>query len=531
MIIVVGSGPAGVSAAQALLDQGLAVTMLDAGQELEPEFARRVAALRTVEPRLWKGERVEFLRNNVAPDHKGIGVKHAYGSDFPYRHEERIATITRANASTGPSLARGGLSNVWGASILPCRQKDIGDWPITLKDLEPHYRAVLTGMGVSGREDGLAKVFPLYTDAPRPLRASRQGAGLLAAMEARRDELERAGVYFGAARLAARAEAREGRSGCVYCGLCMYGCPHELIYNSAATLDELRRNPSFSYEPGVVVGRVEERGPQVRLFATAVETGEPRTFSAERVYLACGPIATTRVLLESLGAFDTPVRMLDSCYFLMPFLRYRAVKDVAGEQLHTMAQVFIEILDPEVSPHTVHLQVYTYNDMYEAGVRGLLGPLAGLAAPLANAAISRLLVALCYLHSDFSPGMSLTLGRDDAAPSGRVLAIEGERLGDITRRSIARVTKKLSGCRKALRARPVGLLTHITAPGRGYHSGGTFPMQATPGPMQCDVLGRPTGFQRVHAVDATVFPSIPATTITLSVMANAHRIASRYNDA
>jgi hypothetical protein len=30
--------------------------------------------------------------------------------------------------------------------------------------------------------------------------------------------------------------------------------------------------------------------------------------------------------------------------------------------------------------------------------------------------------------------------------------------------------------------------------------------------------------QRVHAVDATVLPSIPATTITFSAMANAFRI-------
>jgi choline dehydrogenase-like flavoprotein len=31
---------------------------------------------------------------------------------------------------------------------------------------------------------------------------------------------------------------------------------------------------------------------------------------------------------------------------------------------------------------------------------------------------------------------------------------------------------------------------------------------------------------RVHLVDASVLPSIPATSITFSVMANAHRIAS-----
>ena len=32
--------------------------------------------------------------------------------------------------------------------------------------------------------------------------------------------------------------------------------------------------------------------------------------------------------------------------------------------------------------------------------------------------------------------------------------------------------------------------------------------------------------ERVHVVDASVFPSLPATTITLSVMANAHRIGA-----
>jgi choline dehydrogenase-like flavoprotein len=63
-------------------------------------------------------------------------------------------------------------------------------------------------------------------------------------------------------------------------------------------------------------------------------------------------------------------------------------------------------------------------------------------------------------------------------------------------------------------------------PGRSFHSGGTFPMRRSPSSLETDVYGCPDGFSRVHAVDSTVFPSVPATTITLSVMANAHRIAS-----
>jgi choline dehydrogenase-like flavoprotein len=49
-------------------------------------------------------------------------------------------------------------------------------------------------------------------------------------------------------------------------------------------------------------------------------------------------------------------------------------------------------------------------------------------------------------------------------------------------------------------------------------------MRAQPGKFESDVLGRPQGWTRVHTVDASVLPAVPATTITFSVMANAHRI-------
>ena len=62
-------------------------------------------------------------------------------------------------------------------------------------------------------------------------------------------------------------------------------------------------------------------------------------------------------------------------------------------------------------------------------------------------------------------------------------------------------------------------------PGDGNHIGGTFPMSSHPGPQETDVYGRPYGFDRVHVVDASVLPSLSATTITYTAMANASRIA------
>ena len=51
------------------------------------------------------------------------------------------------------------------------------------------------------------------------------------------------------------------------------------------------------------------------------------------------------------------------------------------------------------------------------------------------------------------------------------------------------------------------------------------------GPFESDVLGRPHGLSRIHLVDSTTFPTIPSTTITFTVMANAHRIATAAGEA
>ncbi len=61
--------------------------------------------------------------------------------------------------------------------------------------------------------------------------------------------------------------------------------------------------------------------------------------------------------------------------------------------------------------------------------------------------------------------------------------------------------------------------------GRGYHSGATVPMAKAPGKWQSDVWGRPARAQRVHCVDASVWTDIPSGPVTLTAMANAHRIA------
>jgi choline dehydrogenase-like flavoprotein len=125
--------------------------------------------------------------------------------------------------------------------------------------------------------------------------------------------------------------------------------------------------------------------------------------------------------------------------------------------------------------------------------------------------------------------LKLTLSRAHDG-NGRELILEGAKPGPRTVDAIARATRKLRHQRKATGAFPLERFLEIGAPGRGFHTGGSFPMRNNPSGFESDVLGRPCGFKRVHVVDSSVFPSIPATTITLSAMANARRIAGRHDE-
>ncbi|MFO1489297.1 MAG: hypothetical protein U1F65_12550 [Verrucomicrobiota bacterium] len=518
---VIGSGPAGVACAHGLLERGATVKMLDAGLALEPERAGLVAEMRKLSPTAWTAEQLRRLKAGMQSSAKGIPLKLAFGSDYPYRETDRHLPADYRHVALRPSLARGGFSSVWGAAMMPYSAADVAGWPVGLNDLAEHYQAVAQLTGLSATRDDLEKLFPLPAGDFAALKLSHQANRFLANLAAHRDVLRQDGIVFGQARLAVQVATKE-KPGCVYCGQCMYGCPYGYIYNSEDTLRQLQRHPNFSYQTDVVVTRLREHAGGVNIKGCDRKTGAPFQTDASRVHLAAGVIPTTRLLLRSEERYGQPVTIKDSQYFLFPLLLARGSGDVRQESLHTLSQLFVEILDPEVSPRSVHLQVYSYNDLVGQAVRKSFGPLAAPLELLARGLERRLLIVQGYLHSDFSSRIALTLQRGE--PDRMLLAAEPN---PATRPTIRRVVGKLRRHAARLGAVPLSPMLQIAEAGRGFHSGGSFPMSANCGVGQSDVLGRPHGWSRVHAVDASVMPDIPATQITYSVMANARRIGAQ----
>ncbi len=519
-IIVVGSGPASVACARALVDKGMEVTMLDAGVDLEPARQELVDRMRVAPFEGWGPESIAVLKESAGATTTGLPMKRLYGSDFPYRE---VPTIQAERATTFSSFARGGLSNVWGAAVLPYLPTDISDWAIAPDALSEAYKAVFKFVPLSAKRDDLEEMFPLHSETYAALRPSRQAEDVLETMNRHRDRLRERGFVFGTSRVAVQAEptARNAK-GCTYCGLCMYGCPYDLIYKSPQSLDAT--SDKIHYVPNVVVDRVEEIKGKVVVHAHGLHDKNPLEYKADRVFLGCGVLQTAKVMLQSLDATSHALTLRDSQYFLLPVVGLRGGGNAQTERLHTLSQLFLELVDHEISAHPVHMQMYTYNDLYLDAMKSMLGSAFKFALMPAGLMLSRLMVLQGYLHSNLSPTGTVSL-RDGH------LHVEQNEIPKKTTAIVSAVVGKLTRNSKQLGFMPIAPMLKTGHLGTGAHSGGTFPMRGKPGRFETDTLGRPSGFKRLHLIDSSVLPSIPATTITLSVMANAYRIGgAAYGD-
>jgi choline dehydrogenase-like flavoprotein len=525
-VAVIGSGVAGVFAAQALAERGLRVTMLDVGEQLDEQRTEIVAKLRAAPDVALSAAEEALIRHNSSIGTGGLLKKMHFGSDYIYASDRpfaRLRTLVEGRAPY-PTFARGGFSNIWGAAVLPPDGCDMAGWPLSRTEMEPHFRAVAALLPLCGGDGTLSLAFPAYRDRLEGLDPGPQGALLLADLKAAERQLLGRDTLYGKARLAVHTSDEDGALACTGCGECFLGCARGSIFSTVPMLERLIRCGSVRYQPGTAVMSVGEAGEGVTVDALQLPARQARQWRFDRIFLAAGPINSTRILLRSRALYGQVVSLKESQKFVLPLLRWRAAETAIERPSATLASVFLETKIPALSDHWVHLQ---FAPMNRTIVEGL--GLAALAQPrlgrMLAPVLRRAMVAWCGLHSDHSSAVELCL-RPDRARGSDILEMNLA-VSQPARAAARRVAWDLFHKGRLFRATFLPWLIRFSNPGSGTHCGSSFPMREQPTvPLDSDRLGRPFGWSRIFVVDSSVLPSIPGTTLAFAVMANAYRIAS-----
>jgi choline dehydrogenase-like flavoprotein len=325
-----------------------------------------------------------------------------------------------------------------------------------------------------------------------------------------------AGLQLEPATNAVLMEDRDGRGACVNCGLCLWGCHRGSIYASSQEIPALLRAfPHFTYRPGAFARRLPPAADRPGIEVDA--QGARATLTGQRVLLACGAIPTTALVLHRLGAVCPPVRLLTNPVAAMAFLVPSLVGAPLPRQSFALGQLAYRVSIG--NGHHAAGMLYGADSLPLAAVAHRLPVSRPIALRLSRALAPALVLATCYLPGSFSANTLQLVGDGEDARTHiqGVRTAEADRELRATGRLLGRMLRRLGAYKLP------GSLAFSPAGADGHYAG-TLPMGGA-GPLGTDLSGGLTWLPGVHAVDGSVLPELPARHCTLTIMANADRIA------
>lgn len=512
-VIIIGSGPAGVHAARALIDAGRTVTMLDGG-EAAPEIlsqseVRDFPTMRREDVDQWKlflGEDMSNIPLSGMEGGHGGGMA-AGNRSYVTRGTDKLLPTRIKDGLFIQSLAQGGLAAAWGATCAYFNDTDLTAMGLSPDGIHEYEDAITQEIGISGPDDK-AHMQP-------PVEPDHHAAAILRRSAINKKRLERLNVEIRQPCTAVLTRDMGERRATSLQDLDYYADPGRSVYRPHITLERLKSDSRFSYIPHIVIQHIEETGEACVVFGRTADDPAPRRWTAKRVVVAAGAVNTARILMQSMNLFDTPVSIVTKPHAFVPCLHPVMLGKAGPDKRLSLCQLVAIDRTPALhGMESACAQLYSYRSLLNMR----LLPAVPLPVPQSMGLLSLLSPALIIADVRF-PGL---IRRDQTMSLGRDGVLDITFLSEQTddeRRALRRI-------RKALRTAGLLPLQTIDLPGgSSSHYAGTVPVSNdTTLPLACDKHGHVRGMRHVYVADAAMFRMLPPLPHTLTIMANARRI-------
>lgn len=530
-VIIVGSGASGVHFAQSLLQKKYQVTMLDVGNE-KPEILHPNHSFIDLKYNL--NDPVEYFLGKkfeavIYPDNESEYYGFPPTKNFVFRKPLQFSSES-SGFSPLFSFAKGGLAEVWTGGVYPLNDGELFDFPFSYKDILPYYNESARRIGVSGAMDDLSNFLPFHDNIMEPLTLDEHSALILSKYKERKSYLnKKLNCYLGRSRIAALSRDRDNRKACAYNGRCLWGCPSGALYTPSMTLEVCSNHPNFKYIPNMYVThfKVNRKRRITHVTAKYLKNGQQQTFPLDKLVLAAGTLATSKIFLESIfkntGEIIQLNGLMDNRQVLVPFVNLKMV----GKPYHPESYQYHQIamgFKSENPKEYVHGQLTTLKS-------ALIHPIIQNVPFDLKSSIfvfRNLHSALGVINLNFSDFRRednyVTLIRNNTSSSSRLfINYTPSSLEPVILKKTIKTLKKAIfklGC-----IVPPGM-TYIRPMGASVHYSGTIPMTRRQTQYTTSENCQSHDFGNLFIVDGTTFPFLPAKNLTFSLMANSIRVAN-----
>jgi len=521
--IVVGSGAAGTMAAQTLVEAGARVLMLDVGRS-DTRFAGTIPQKTFVEIRRSEEDQYRYFLGESF-DCAGYATIGTGAQLTPPRRfivdcvDELLARRTGA-FSPLESLALGGLAAGWGLMCAVYSPEELERASLPAAAMRGAYQTIGDRIGISGSDADDAAPYTVRQlgGIQPPLPIDPTAAYLEGRYRRRRARVNARGYVLGRPAMALLTQPKADRSPSALRDMDFY-CDDGAAWRPAWTIAQLQRHANFAYAGNVFVTHFAEGEDVVTVAALDVRDRSRVQYAARRVVLAAGVLGSARIVLRSLqSALRLPLLCNDYTY--VPCVVAPRLGRSMPERTHSLTQLvlFNERAAGDVAVGTIFsyrsLLLFRLLREMPLGVRD--------ARSLMQYLLSGFIVAGFDHPQERSDGKHLWIEPDAASPTADRLAIDYA-LTQAERQDHHQRETEFAGILASIGAWPI---RRVHPPlGSSIHYAGTLPFAGDERPLTLAPNGRLHGTRSVFVADASGFTFLPAKPVTLSLMANAHRVA------
>jgi ferredoxin len=468
-VAIIGAGPTGLAATLFLLSKGVKVELIDPWNEPIDSEAP-----------------VEDSEADVSR----IAKKLKFGSGAMYKYPDSL--ISRKKDLNFPlSETIGGLSSVWGANVWFPEVHELGLEANQVEGFAKSKDFLLNFVPIMSAPN-LRNYFKIDSEHSVP----QTNRTFLA-----KSLLTQSDNYLGSSILAV------DKAKCISCGGCLTGCAEGAIYSSESKWRELVKDGKVLLHKGFAHSISNKMSINIKSNSSIFQVE-----NFDKIYIACGAIATTRLLQKS-NLVPAIAYLTDTQVFYIPLLSSR--KPQIESKDFTLARLYFR---SKKILHGLHISIYESSPELVARAKSSLGFKGKLIPAIFW---NQILAGIGFMPSEMS-------GRLRISHENNV-----SHLTEIPNNTIrVNLRKMLKQIRYDLvKARLIPIISSIKIPnvGSSYHVGS---LQDESGKNLISSEGIIEGTTSIYVVDSASLPRIPVGPITIAAMINAIRVAEiSLNDA
>lgn len=519
--IVVGSGPSGVQAAQTLLEGKMKVLMLDVGIKQDRFYQDNLpnssfTQVRESDPNqhhYFLGKDLDSVAKDWQNKQDRLTPPLAFTKELVGLWQSKIDKNN--NQFFMESMAKGGLGNAWGRGAFTFNEKELDKVGLAREEANRSYQKIAQRIGISGTRGQGVKLDSLLP----PLFLDKSMQYLWNKYDQKNNYWRRRGFSLERTPLAVQSIPKKGRQDEQYWDIDFWSLGKSAGYHPGHTLDQLLLEPTFTYLPQHYVFKFKDQTDGVLVTAKHTGTLEENTFRCRRLLLCASVLGTARIIMNSLHAqaHKRPLICNPFAYGIWLNTKMFGQQNSIAKSSFSQLSLFEQATDPGSFNL---LNLYTYRSLLLTKLMNELPFSYRFSYQICAILKEMLVIGGLHLPEESHPTNYIRLLPDRSSPTGHILDINYHHDDRRLKKAIRSINKPL------LNWGAIPLMTQYTASGASKHYAGTFPFSTREQKFCLSHEGRLHHTRHIYVGDASGFRHLPAKGPTLTIMANAHTIAS-----